>query len=452
MSKLIDTFVTLPQDLVNDFEKIDFTKSEKNHALKFLDNLMKRSYREYGMIDGFVETPSNYFRKVFTTKYLDWLNKLIFAKIIISNNSYSNSIHNIYSKSYSINNKYTLTPIMLLLFDKSSLKSIPYTFKIANISDEEKMNFKKVVEDLSSIKVDKKSLISITAEEVDRVSISDFKVNEEVTRDAFNVYFQHGNKKNKKEYWMTKGQAIKKSVELGQSLIQDESKFYIADEYEFILRKKSSMLITYNDSINKMFSKKFYGKRNSTNNRLDTNLTNMAKILTDEMCHVNNYIQFDLCNAQFCILCNILESELDTEDFIIFKEHSYNGTLYEYIMGELKIENRAEAKKMMFELMFSKETLKSELKRKLKSLFPSVVKKVDDYKELNGYNTFSIMLQKRESEIFIDGLWKELKKKGIFCTPKHDCLIVKEKDAEKVEILIEDYFKKIKFKGKIVRE
>ena len=62
------------------------------------------------------------------------------------------------------------------------------------------------------------------------------------------------------------------------------------------------------------------------------------------------------------------------------------------------------------------------------------------------------MLQKRESEIFIDGLWKELKKKKLFCTPKHDCLIVKEKDSERVEKIIESYFKKIKFKGKIIKE
>lgn len=449
MSKLIDTFVTLPQDLVNDFEKIDFTKSEKNHALKFLDNLMKRSYREYGMIDGFVETPANYFRKVFTTKYLDWLNKLIFAKIIISNNSYSNSIYNIYSKSYSINTIYTSTPIMLLLFDKEHLKSVPYTFKMPNTSDEEKLNFKKVVEDLSSLKVDRKSLIRITAEEVEKVSISDFNINENVTRDAFNVYFDRG---KSKKYWMTKEQAIKKSVELGQILIQDESKFYISDEHDFILSKKSSMLITYSDSINKMFNKKFYGKRNSTNNRMDTNLTNMAKVLTNEMCTENNLTQFDLCNAQFCILAKELEKELYTEDFKIFKEQAYNGTLYEYIMEKLKLDDRADAKKMMFELMFSKETLKSELKDKLKEIFPSVVDKVDEYKKLNGYNTFSIMLQKKESEIFIDGLWKELKKKKIFCTPKHDCLIVKKKDADRVEEIIKDYFKKIKFKGKIVRE
>ena len=51
------------------------------------------------------------------------------------------------------------------------------------------------------------------------------------------------------------------------------------------------------------------------------------------------------------------------------------------------------------------------LKDKLKILFPSVVEVVDAYKKENGYNKFSISLQQRESGIFIDGLWKQIKKK-----------------------------------------
>ena len=447
MSKTINTFVTLPPILVEDFEKIAFTKVERNYALKFIDNLMKRSFREYGMIDGFVETPKNYFRKAFNSHYLIWLNKLIFAKIIISNNSYSNSIYNIYSKSYSINTKYTTTPIMWLTFEETPLKSVPYTFKIKSQTDSEKLDLARVVEDLNIIKVDRKVLISLASKEIEKVSIEDFKTNEQIDRDSFNVSFG-----TDKKYWMFKDKAIEKSTELSKTLIQDDSKFYILDEYEFILRKKTAMLQSYQDAINKLANKRFYGKRNSTNNRLDTNLTNMAKVLTNEICGDNKLVQFDLCNSQFAILSDLLDKELCTPDFKIFQEESYAGTLYEYIMQELDIDNRYDAKKMMFELMFSKEGLASELKTKLKTIFPNVVKTVDEYKKVNGYKTFSVMLQKRESEIFIDGLWKTIKKKKIFCTPKHDCLIVKEKDTEAVEEIIKNYFMKIKFKGKIIKE
>jgi hypothetical protein len=447
MAKIVNTFATLPQELIEDFEKIQFTKIERNYALKFIDNLMRRSFREYKMIDEFVETPKNYFRKVFNSQYSIWLEKLICSKIIISNNSYSNINNNIYSKSYSINTKYTLSTIMWLTFEESALKSIPYTFKIEEETGQEKIDFKRVVEDLNHIKIDKKQLYKVAYDEVEKIKIENFKTDDEVTRDTFTISFG-----KRKKYWMSKEKAIEKSEKLNKTLIQDGNKFYILDKNDFITRKKQSVLQSYQDAINKLANKKFYGKRNSTNNRLDTNLTNMAKSLTKWICTENNLIQFDLCNSQFAILSDLLEKELSSEDFDMFKEQSYNGTLYEYIMENLNLNSRVEAKKMMFELMFSKEDYKSHLKTKLKKVFPSVVKAVDDYKKENGYNNFSIMLQKRESEIFIDGLWKQVKNKKMFCTPKHDCLIVKEKDAEKIEQIINSYFNKINFKGKIIKE
>lgn len=450
MSKIVSTFATLPVKLIEDFEKINFSKSERNYALKFIDNLMRRSYRETGMIDNFVETPKNYFRKSFNSQYLIWLNKLINAQIINSNNSYSNSISNNYSKSYSINNKYTSTPIMWLTFEENPLKSVPYTFKISQETDEDKDNFSKVVEDLSRIEIDRKSLLELARKEVEKITLENFNINENVTRNEFNVTFS--GEKQAKKYWMSKEKAIRKSQELNKTLIQDENKFYITDEYEFILRKKQSVFQSYQDAINKLVDKKFYGKRNSTNHRLDTNLTNMAKVLTDEVCEKNDLVKFDLCNSQFAILSDLLEDKLFTKDFELFKECSYNGNLYELILEKLNFKDRYEAKKAIFELMFSKEDLRSSLKAKLKTLFPSVVETVDQYKKENGYATFSVMLQKRESEIFIDGLWKKIKKSKIFCTPKHDCLIVKRKDADKVEKIIKKYFDKIKFKGKIIKE
>lgn len=450
MAKTVNTFVTLPPKLVEDIEKINFTKTEKNYVLKFIDNLMRRSYKETGMIDNFVETPKNYFRKSFNSQYLKWLNKLINTKIIISNNSYSNYNHNIYSKSYSINTKYTTSTIMWLTFDKTPLESVPYTFKISNGSDEEKKNFLRVVEDLGKIHSDGEELLKLARKATEEIKIEDFKMNDQIDRDIFNVTF--GREKKDKKYLMSKEKALKKSKELNKSLIQDENRFYIIDEYEFILRKKQSVFLSYQDTITKLVTKKFYGKRNSTNNRLDTNLTNMAKVLSNRICKENNLVQFDLCNAQFAILSDYLEDKLNTEDFKLFKEQSYNGTLYEFILEELKFSSRNEAKKAMFELMFSKENYRSKLKAKLKKLFPSVVAIVDEYKKNNGHEMFSVMLQKRESEIFIDGLWKKLKNSRIFCTPKHDCLIVKEEDAERVELIIQEYFNKIQFKGKIVKE
>lgn len=446
MSKLkIKTFAVLPSNLLEDFNKIDFTKSEKNHALKFLDGLMKRSYREYKMIDEFVETPMNYFRKVFTTQYLKWLNKLINSNIVLVDNSYSNIYK--YSKSYSINIKYTTPPIMSLLFDKKSLKSVPYEFKIDEKQKEEIDVYNNVFKDLNSLKINQDELMEILDAELSKIDIKNYKLNDEVISENVNISFG----KNKR-YWMTKEKAILKSKEMNKLLIEDNNKHYILTEQEFITRKRSAVSQSYKDSISKIADKKIYAKRNTTNNRLDTNLTNMPKSLTDKICKDNNLVQFDLCNAQFAILSDFLEDSLFTEDFKVFKEQSYNGTLYEFIMKSLNISERKRAKVMMFELMFSKETFNSSLKNELKSLFPSVVEIVDKYKKDNGYDQFSIMLQKRESKMFIDGIWKKLKSEKIFCITKHDALIVKIEDKETVKTQIDKYFENIKFKGNIIEE
>lgn len=445
-----NTFATLPAEMVLDLNKVDFTKSERDYAIKFISGLMKRSWRETGTIDALIETPKEYFRKAFNGQYLKWLSKLEKNDIISINSSYSNYYNNIYSKSYSINNKYIPPPIMWHTFEPIDLKTVGYSVKNSNLGREFSDIKSMVLEDFKKLRIDYNILLELTRKEVDLVKIELFKCNDEIERETMEVIFRED--RREKKYWMSKTNALEKAKSLNRLLIQDENRFYIMDEFEFILMKKHAIYISYQDCITNMEKGNFFASRNSTNNRLDTNLTNMAKVLTDEICKKNNLIQFDLCNSQFAILSDLLEDNLYTEDFEIFKIQSYNGTLYEYIMEKLNIEKRKTAKTMMFELMFSKETFNSPLKKELKKIFPSVVKTVDNYKAEHGYNKFSIMLQKRESEIFIDGIWKKIKKKKLFCITKHDCVIFKQEDSEKIKSIILSEFEKIKFKGKLVEE
>lgn len=132
------TKVTLPAQMVDDLEKIPFSKVDKNHAIKFLDNLIRRSYRETGMMDNFVETPSKYLRKAFNKRYFSWLEQLISENIIEVDNSYSTYSTHTYSKSYSIHSKYTLSTIMWPGFEKPALKSISYVSKTEEKMDDEK--------------------------------------------------------------------------------------------------------------------------------------------------------------------------------------------------------------------------------------------------------------------------------------------------------------------------
>ena len=82
-----------------------------------------------------------------------------------------------------------------------------------------------------------------------------------------------------------------------------------------------------------------------------------------------------------------------------------------------------------------------------KILFPNLLDWINDFKSKNGYENFSIMLQKKESEIFIDGIFKKLIKAKIYSLTKHDSIICKSNDCEKVKEIIKNYFNKIKFIG-----
>ena len=97
----------------------------------------------------------------------------------------------------------------------------------------------------------------------------------------------------------------------------------------------------------------------------------------------------------------------------------------------------------MFEVMFSSKRNNSIFKQKIKELFPSVVDWIDNYKKVHGDEQFSIMLQKYESDLFIDKILKRIKKQKFFCITKHDSLIVKKEDYETILAITENEFESI---------
>jgi hypothetical protein len=226
-------------------------------------------------------------------------------------------------------------------------------------------------------------------------------------------------------------------------LIKDNNVYKAVYPSQFLFDKKATMKMYYKNSIDRLRNNSLDAKRNKTNKRLDTNLTNMASILVDAICLQNDLIQIDLSNSQFVLLTNILERHLNTVDFKLFKELSVSGNLYDYIANKLGLKNAKNGKSLMFEVMFSSRKNNSIFKKKIKEIFPSVVGWIDDNKKENGDKEFSIMLQKIESELFIENILKRVKKHKYFCITKHDSLIVKKQDFEAIMDILKEEFTKI---------
>ena len=112
------------------------------------------------------------------------------------------------------------------------------------------------------------------------------------------------------------------------------------DEGEFIAMKKDFILASYTDSISKIEKKYWYADRNATNQRLDTNITNMCGELMKEIIHSNDLVELDLSNSQFSILSHIIPSEVTGNDVELFKKLSYSGELYDYIKEIIGLESK----------------------------------------------------------------------------------------------------------------
>lgn len=181
-----------------------------------------------------------------------------------------------------------------------------------------------------------------------------------------------------------------------------------------------------------------YVDRNETNNRLDTNLTNLKSDLWECLTLDNEeLVEIDIKNAQFTILSNIT-TELD-ESFI---SNAQNGTLYEYVAKELNT-TRKEAKNLMFNVAFDKVKTKQDI---IRNIFPKTMLFVDAYKKENGYKTFSNLLQKYESNLMIDGLLNHLVKKEYKVFTVHDSIKCKESDYNDVLNEIVDFMTSNNFK------
>jgi hypothetical protein len=427
---------TLPTSLIQHLESLNLSKANLAHALRFIDYLINRSYKKTGNYSSFVSVPSAYLLKVYGGKYNEWMKPIVESSIILTT-TYSYGGAKAFCRTYSINNDF---------FIDGELATVTYQTKIIEKTLEQRKVKDYVVEDLKELILDTDKMKFIADSKMSDLSIKNFRINEQVLEDSFEVIIKDGNYTSQ-PFFIKREDALNKAQERGRTLIQDKRRFFIMNADEFIVMKKNVYNLYYTDCISKLSKGIWLANRNDTNRRLDTNLTNLCKDLTNIIVEDNNLVQLDLSNSQFAILSHLIPTEVVGDDVELFKELSYSGKLYDYIKGVLALENKKEAKQVTFELLFSSNNNKSSKLKKLKEVFPNVLGWINGYKKENGTEAFAVMLQMFESEMFIDHLWMDIKRKGYMCLTKHDSLIVKREDYEFVKEYIQVYFDSIGFKG-----
>lgn len=441
--------IRLPKQVIIDVENLDLSKTNKYHCIKFISLLINHSFRDNGDIFSYTSKSKEYLKKTFSAGYNVWLNQLIDKKIITRSNYYCTGT----SYYYSLNIKYNLTPSISpssILWVKTfinDIKIIDYKEKIYPTEQGIKDYYKWFSDDMDSLDINYDELYKIVDDKVNNTTIDSlgYSVDDNKLKSSLKVN-GIGNKYYTNTY-MKRSQLVSISQENNYTIIQTPQGCYLDDLGHFLNKKKFSIYLSYLNSLDSLKNKNYRVKRNDTNKRLDTNLTNLYSELVDAICEQNDLVQIDLSNSQFCFLSYLLKKKLDTPDNTLFRSLSYGGELYSYVKDKLKLKSLKESKLLMFSLVFSSEKNTTHEKKILKSLFPSVIDWVDRFKKENGYKRFSVELQIIESNLFIDVLLNKIKTKTLFCLTKHDSLIIKRKDYQQVMEIVANTSNQIGFGG-----
>lgn|GEM_PF-3495506 len=438
------SYISLPKELVHDIQNLPITKTQVSHCLKFVGILYRDSIEEFWDVTAPTPKPQKYLTKTFDDKYYQWLNLLTGADIVIRSDYYSQLNHLCYN--YVVNPKYQseliksiqLNPSNVLCKEKYSkpLLTVGYKDVFKDVNPELVKYRNWFITDVESLYINYDLLNNVVGNHLDRIEINDFLVDNEVLPTSIRVKLDDG------RFVFRNSEIVLSSIKDGECLIKDKSYYKVVLPESFLVTKKATMHMYYTNSIERLKNGCYNVKRNDTNNRLDTNLTNMASVLVDEICRQNNLVQIDLSNSQFTLLSTELEKHLSTGDFKRFQALTASGNLYGHIANSIGLKNDKNGKALMFEIMFSSYRNNSIFKKKIKLLFPSVVGWIDQYKKKHGDAEFSVMLQRKESELFVDKIFERIKKAKMLCFSKHDSMIVRNDDLDGVVKIMQEEFAK----------
>ncbi|WP_375325321.1 hypothetical protein [Flagellimonas sp. GZD32] len=197
--------------------------------------------------------------------------------------------------------------------------------------------------------------------------------------------------------------------------------------------RRGNKKIAWLRSLVKLQGGSLYAHRNATNNRLDTNFTSLPKGLMNEIKRSNGLIEIDAINSQPAILANLIKDKVKDG----FVSHAINGVLYDKV-AEKQGWDREKSKKEILKVIYSQEIYNNKSKKALSKMYPETIRHIDSFKSKHGYRQLSISMQKKESEIYIDGVLTKLYDMEIMAISKHDSIIFQSDNKEQVEKVLKD--------------
>lgn len=237
-------------------------------------------------------------------------------------------------------------------------------------------------------------------------------------------------------------------------------------------------------SINLIKDGNTYFKQNKTNNRIDSNLTNLRKDLKQFL--IERDFQIDCINSQPSLINFITEftinlnnnkgsslgenvdniimnhltqkelsylkkapfaNEIAKAEYERFRNDTLRGDIYLKLQSEFqeyygKNISRREMKTLIFKVFFSNNYSCLQEKEIFKRSYPIIYQIIYNIKK-HKHNSLALCLQNIESHIFIGRICKQLCKEGIVPMTIHDSVIVPEEHIERTLEIMKNVYDEI---------
>ena len=150
--------------------------------------------------------------------------------------------------------------------------------------------------------------------------------------------------------------------------------------------------------------------------------------------------EFDINNSQPLFLTKLIY-DVDTKwvnknEYELFKYLTVNGVFYKYLIDNLQLKNKEDAKELTYKVLFGKNRSNSNADKKFSKIFPTIYNFIKLYKkEHNDYRVLSHDLQRLESNLIYNKIIREI----IILYPHvslitvHDSIIVKKSHQDIIE-------------------
>jgi hypothetical protein len=434
--------LVLPKSLIEELTELTKGKTLQNCYYILYVITVGYNKHNYHNFQNFRPIPVTRLFKMLGSGYINPLNILLFNGLIER------------TETFGVGNcfKYRLAP---KYYDECETMKVKFSYyqksEDSQQYEKDKEELAVFIENFRLLEIPFNKLYEKIDYKVNSLSIADYRTDEQVEWIFPKMYVTEI-----EEDWlfnvhkgMTKSEALLIADQKNKLIVNDGRKICMVDPEYFILEQRNFTKMAWTASVDNLAEESsLYGKRNRTNYRLDTNFTTMGKALFDIILSHNRMEEYDLMNSQPALLSHLLkENRIVGEDVELYHRLTERMGFYEYF-EEFGLD-RGQAKQMIFKVFFGKDRSSNLMTELFKKYFPTVSSFISAYKWDNGDNAFAIMLQRFESELFIDNIYYKLNDMRIPVFTKHDSISFFSYDRAKVYEIIMQEFGKIGFQGKI---